>query len=71
VLLRFSLGQHSRDKLLFKSLNIYLGCGNVYNRDGADSVEFIVYKLPDLVEKIIPFFKEHPVMGIKSKDFHD
>jgi len=57
MLLRFSLSQHFRDELLLKSLENYLGCGKVYNRGGADSVEFIVYKLSDLVEKIIPFFQ--------------
>ena len=38
---------------------------------GADSKEFIVYKLFDLVEKIIPFFQEHKTIGVKSQDFHD
>lgn len=71
MLLRFSLSQHFRDELLLKSLENYLGCGKVYNRGGADSVEFIVYKLSDLVEKIIAFFQEHKIIGIKSKDFHD
>ena len=49
MLLRFSLSQHSRDELLLKSLENYLGCGKVYTRAGADSVEFTVYKLSDLV----------------------
>jgi len=71
VLLRFSLTQHSRDEQLLKSLGDYLGCGKVYTRDGADSVEFIVFKLSDLAEKILPFFQEHKIIGIKSKDFHD
>ena len=71
VLLRFSLSQHSRDELLLKSLENYLGYIKVYTRGGADSVEFTVYKLYDLVEKILPFFQEHKIIGIKSKDFHD
>ena len=82
--MRFSLTQHSRlfffnlyNKLkkkleqLLKSLENYLGCGKVYIRNDADSVEFIVYKLSDLVKKILPFFQEHPILGIKSNDFHD
>ena len=30
-----------------------------------------VSKFRDLSEKIIPFFEEHPIVGIKSKDFKD
>ena len=71
VLLRFSLTQHSRDEQLLKRLENHLGCGKIFTRGGVDSKEFIVYKLFDLVEKIIPFFQEHKIIWIKSKDFHD
>ena len=30
-----------------------------------------VSKFSDLSEKIIPFFKKYPIVGIKSKDFED
>jgi hypothetical protein len=54
-----------------KSFEAYFGCGKVYPRDGANNVEFIVYKLSDLVEKILPFFQKHKIIGVKSKDFDD
>lgn len=65
VLLRFSLTQHSRDAELLKSLGDYLGCGKVYTSKNADKVEFIVYKLSDLVEKVLPFFQKHSIKGLK------
>jgi hypothetical protein len=34
-------------------------------------VNFEVTKLPDLDEKIISFFSEYPIIGVKAKDFSD
>ena len=71
VLLRFSLTQHSKDEQLLKNFVDYLGCGKVYTRGNADKVEFIAYKLSDLVGKVLPFFREYRILGIKSQDFSD
>jgi hypothetical protein len=30
-----------------------------------------VTKFSDIADIIIPFFKKHPIPGVKSKDFHD
>ena len=56
VSLEFTLTQHSRDKILMKSLIIYLSCGNTY-RD-RESFKFVVRKFRDITQKIIPFFKK-------------
>lgn len=32
---------------------------------------FIVSKLSDNLEKVIPFFNKYPILGIKSLDFTD
>jgi len=32
---------------------------------------FIVERFSDLTEKIIPFFKEYCILGVKSEDFKD
>ena len=75
VLLRFSIGQHSRDEELLKSLIIYFDCGKVqkkinkkYNRE---HFEFRVEKFGDLYNKIIPFFIKYPIEGQKILDFQD
>ena len=34
-------------------------------------VHFIVSKFSEIFEKILPFFKKYPIVGIKSEDFMD
>jgi hypothetical protein len=64
------LTQHKRDENLMKSFESYLGCGTM-ERTSRDVVNFNVRKLSDIMTIIIPFFKEHPILGEKSKDFKD
>lgn len=69
VTLRFKLSQHSRDAELMKTLVEYLGCGNYYSRQ--DIGEFIVGRLSDNLDKIIPFFDKYPLQGTKTLDYAD
>lgn len=69
VQLEFNITQHSRDDLLIKSLMEYLNCGKVYKNNNVSS--YRVIRFSDLSQKIIPFFKKYPLVGIKSKDFED
>jgi len=69
VQLEFKLIQHSKDELLIRSLLNYLKCGKIYNY--RESVSFIVTKHKDLVDKIIPFFYNYKIEGVKAKDFED
>jgi hypothetical protein len=69
VRLSFSIGQHIRDEQLIKSLVEYLGCGTVYKKP--KSVEFVITKLNDLENKLLPFLKNHPVIGEKLLDYLD
>ena len=72
VKLLFVLTQHSRDEQLLKSFIIYLECGRLEKvKSRPDIVEFIVTKLDDISQKIIPFFKKHKIQGVKAKDFAD
>lgn len=71
VRLRFQLTQHIRDEQLMKGLETYLDCGSVRNRKGGLIVDYRVDKFSDLTEKIIPFFYNHPVVGVKAQDFQD
>jgi hypothetical protein len=69
VKLIFKLTQHVRDEELMRSLIDYLGCGNVSIYK--EAVDYLVTKFSDLTDKVIPFFKKYPILGVKSKDFED
>src|SRR5687767_4248598 len=71
VKLLFTMGQHSRDSELMKSLVTYLDCGRYYSPSGSDHVDFSVSKLLDNTEKIVPFFDKYPLTGEKSLDYAD
>lgn len=71
VILKLSIAQHSRDAELLRSLGEYLGCGNYYPRSGHNSGEFHVTSKGDILDKIIPFFENYPLQGVKSLDFTD
>lgn len=67
VSLKFKIFQHSRDHLLVKSFIDYFGCGIYYVIISAD--EFVVTKISDIVEKIVPFFEKYPLQGNKALDY--
>ena len=69
VKLIFKLDQHVRDEQLFKDLVKYLGCGKIYF--DREVVVYWVTKYSDILEKIIPFFKKYPIIGVKALDFND
>lgn len=69
VMLQFQLVQHSRDESLIRSISAYLDCGRITVLTGL--VHLHVTKFTDLIEKVIPFFLEHSIQGIKSQDFQD
>ena len=69
VCLDFSIGQNKRDSELLKSFVDYLDCGKVYN--DKDAVVFKVRKLSDITSKVIPFFNQHVIIGVKFQDFTD
>ena len=55
-----------------KSFIIYLDCGRLEKvKSRPNIVEFIVTKLDDISQKVIPFFKKHPILGVKVLDFAD
>jgi len=67
VVLEFSISQHIRDELLLKSFEDYFGCGKLYIYKSW--VTFKCHKFADLEQKIIPFFRKHEIIGVKSEDF--
>lgn len=71
VNLVFSITQHTRDKNLFNIIKSYLGCGiieEVYTRP--NTVNLVVYKLEDILKKIIPIFEENSLITKKNLDFN-
>lgn len=69
VILIFILTQHIRDEFLLKSLVNFFECGQTYSYK--DYVEFRCQSITENYEKIIPFFKKHIILGVKSEDFKD
>ncbi len=69
VQLKFQITQHKRDKKLMEKLIDYLGCGYISERE--DIVDFVVTKLEDIINKIIPFFEKYPILGVKSENLKD
>ena len=65
----FQLTQHSRDEKLMRSLIELLKSGKIYKN--RDTFDFRVTKFDDIVNKIIPFFKKYPILGVKALDFAD
>ena len=52
-----------------KSLIEYLNCGNLSRYQ--DLIDFKVVKFSDVIEKIVPFFEQYKINGVKNKDFKD
>lgn len=69
VELIFKLTQHLRDEKLISSLVEYLDCGNIHIYK--ETVNWRVSKFRYITDKVIPFFDNHPIQGVKYKDFVD
>ena len=71
VSLRFTITQHYRDLELINKLVNNLGCGQVYKAQEDSVVRLTVVKFYDIIDKIIPFFDEYLILGVKSLDYVD
>jgi hypothetical protein len=71
VELIFQITQHTRDKILITSLINYLGCGKFRERKGGLAGDYLVYKLSDITDKIIPFFDKYHILGVKALEYND
>lgn len=70
VQLIFQITQHSRDERLIQSLISYLGCGKLVTSSD-NKVQFRVGKLMDNYDKIIKFFDNYKIRGVKLDNFKD
>lgn len=67
-----SISQHVRDELLLAKFIDYLGCGRIEKvSTEPNKVTFVVGKFSDILSKIVPFFQNNPLQGIKNMDFLD
>lgn len=71
ISLRFTITQHIRDRVLLESFVDYLGCGRFYEPLARSEIYFITTAFLDINEKIIPFFKPDPLLGVKRADYLD
>ena len=65
----FVISQDSRDMILLLTIIEFLKCGNIYRK--GDVYDLRVSKFSDITDKIIPFFKKYPILGVKALDFAD
>jgi len=66
----FSLVQHSRDLLLFKVIQEYLGYGNLVE----EKIEVVRLKVENfklIWEQVLPFFTNNPLQSSKKLNFND
>jgi hypothetical protein len=71
VQLRFRIYQHERDIKLIKILIKYLGSGKIEKDTRNPVVCLTIYRISDIINKIIPFFSKNPIIGAKLLDFLD
>jgi hypothetical protein len=71
VQLRFRIPQHDRDTKLIELLVKYFGSGYKEKHTKAPAVTLVIVKFEDIGEKIIPFFEQYPLIGVKKYDFID
>ena len=71
VSLTFYVSQHIRDSYLLACFEQLFGCGShsVVTKSGI--AIFTVRNIPDLTDKIIPFFSEFQLQGVKAREFND
>jgi hypothetical protein len=69
IQLSYIVTQHVRDKELLEGISAYLGCGRCSLRKEAG--DFKVVSVTDIIKKIIPFFTEYQLQGIKRLNFND
>lgn len=69
--LRFSLTQHIKDEELLKDIAIYLNTGRYYKSPTRNEGQYLITIFSDINNKLIPFLKEYPLLGVKQKDFLD
>jgi len=69
VSLLFKITQQKRDNELMKNFIDYFNCG--YINKNSTWIDYTVVKHEDLSLKIIPFFDNYKIIGVKLQDYID
>jgi hypothetical protein len=67
----FQITQHSRDQVFMESFIPYFNCGKIKKDTRHSVLYFTVSNFTHLIERIIPFFQEHKILGVKFLDYED
>ncbi len=65
----FSVAQNRERKEILELMRQYFGCGAIRAHQGDNTLKFETRSIRDIAAKIIPHFKEHPLLSGKQKDF--
>ena len=72
VQLEFIITQHCKDEQLMVEFIKFFDCGYLKKKFfRPEEINFRVTKFQDIYDKIIPFFKKYPILGVKALDFSD
>lgn len=72
MVLVLQITQNERDKELLETIRSYFGNGGIERVSSTSSaLNFKISSFSFIYEKIIPFFRQHPIIGVKSEDFFD
>ena len=71
VALAFLISQNLRDCLLLEELKNFFNCGTLTITESSNIGTYNVRGISDVLEKIIPFFEEYKILGVKYRDFED
>jgi hypothetical protein len=55
--------------VLLESVVEFFGCGKVYRIKNREVCEFVVTKIDDIINIIIPFFDKHIILGSKHSNY--
>lgn len=70
----FVISQETKSKAALEGMRKFFGCGALYLNKRYDNhhehmMKYVVRNRDDLLEKIIPFFENHPLKTAKKNDF--
>ncbi len=73
IIPEFHISQNKASRIVLEQIQEVLKCGNIkVNHRGKESDQthvLVVRKREDLLKKVIPFFKKHPLRTTKAQDF--
>jgi len=66
---RFEITLHARDEELLNQINAYFKGAGLVTRFGVDKVSYRLNNLNQIIEILIPHFKQYPLNTSKKADF--